>query len=572
MFLSFPHYYEFLVGYFLNPPIPLLQNFLKTLLDGLTSVINRPTKPNTDLSSLRFKIRIVTRLLAHAMTMPHTNLIQQKSHTGSDSLVHPRNRMAGQAAPAGLPRQSQSFLALKHVVPAANVKLDEKTLKKLRDFNVQLQELREMLQKGASPLNSNAPAAGAANAADVIDLSESLTLPAVPVPVPAVVLTSGPAPALAASSPLPAPTIASSSGSSIPVNSPFAKVPTTAPPSIPSQSALSTTAAIKPVHPPPPSIASPQIQRRQSDVLSPVNPSSAMSETPLSVQTARTPVASLGQRVMASNSPTLSRPLSANQLNPQLLNNFASPTLAHTSVSLRGNAPQQFVQAQQAQFVQQPNYQIQQQLSQNMGNFAIPSHQQVLPQQQQQPLFAAPSPSQFQPQFAQTPQSYQQQFQQQTLQPQYGQIPPSQVQGLPNLQASYSLSNPQTISHLPLLQQAQPSQAMPVNLQNLSQHPLLQPPISMFGGTSSSSSSSSNSGFLDPVCWFCGQTGHTAESCVKVHPQTIDTTCFEYLEAYFKSGKLPANRYEALRALAHSRLEQKQRLAREAAARIAQNF
>ncbi|KAI8614583.1 P-loop containing nucleoside triphosphate hydrolase protein [Chytriomyces sp. MP71] len=517
-------------------------NFLKTLLDGLTSVINRPAKPNTDLSSLRFKIRIVTRLLTHAMTLSNANSIQQKSR--DDYLAHPRKRMTGPSAPAGEPRQSQSVAALNHVVPAANIKLDEKSLKKLRDFNAQLQELRKMLQKEASPPNSIVPTAGAVHTADFIDLTESPTLPTAPVQVPAVVPTSSIMPAIAASAPLPASTIASN------VGPPVLGHPQTAP---------STNAASKPALPP---IAPSQILKSHPEVPSQIH----RLDPQLSVQTARISGASLGQRLLASNSPTLSRPLLANQLNQQLLSDFASPPLANSPVNLKGNAPQQFLSTEPAQLVQQPTHPAQKQLSQNIGNFAIQSHQQILSQQH---LFATPSQLQFQPQFAQAPQACLQQIQQQPRQPQYGQISAPQVQILPTQQTSYSLSNPQNTSPHALLQLPQQSQTMPVNLQNLSQHPLLQPPISMLGGISSNSS---ESGYVDPICWFCGETGHTPESCMKVHPQNIDNTCFEYLEAYFKSGKLPANRYNALRSLAHSRLEQKQSYAREAAARIAQTF
>ncbi|KAJ3132065.1 hypothetical protein HK100_005737, partial [Physocladia obscura] len=54
----------------------------------------------------------------------------------------------------------------------------------------------------------------------------------------------------------------------------------------------------------------------------------------------------------------------------------------------------------------------------------------------------------------------------------------------------------------------------------------------------------------DPSCWFCGLTGHISENCDNVKEATIDGSCLEYLDTFYKAGKVKPERYNFLRKLA----------------------
>ncbi|KAJ3059506.1 hypothetical protein HDU99_006317, partial [Rhizoclosmatium hyalinum] len=73
----------------------------------------------------------------------------------------------------------------------------------------------------------------------------------------------------------------------------------------------------------------------------------------------------------------------------------------------------------------------------------------------------------------------------------------------------------------------------------------------------------------DPICWFCGGQGHSSEACHKVTFENIDNTVLDYLEAFYESKKLKADRYSVLKAFATAMLKQKHEASRRKAMDLA---
>ncbi|KAJ3298557.1 hypothetical protein HDU79_009322 [Rhizoclosmatium sp. JEL0117] len=78
-----------------------------------------------------------------------------------------------------------------------------------------------------------------------------------------------------------------------------------------------------------------------------------------------------------------------------------------------------------------------------------------------------------------------------------------------------------------------------------------------------------NGNSSDPICWFCGGQGHSSEACHKVTFENIDNTVLDYLEAFYESKKLKADRYSVLKAFATAMLKQKHEASRRKAMDLA---
>ncbi|KAJ3395254.1 hypothetical protein HDU84_000021 [Entophlyctis sp. JEL0112] len=223
--------------------------------------------------------------------------------------------------------------------------------------------------------------------------------------------------------------------------------------------------------------------------------------------------------------------------------------------------------------------QMQQQLRQQRQKQLLQQHQIQQHQHQHQ-----------QAQQSQQQQQIQQQQQQQLIVKQMGNV----VQPLQNFSGSQGHEQKILYPHQHLqLQQMQQSQQVQQNrqlLQNpiirpgvdtrLSSIPAAEPRVATRGSdqtleraeiapsnTVTNVSAQTNS--VQGICWFCGLSGHIPEACESVKEDRIDISCLEYLDTFFRAGKVPSDRYKALRKFAVSALAAKNARARERAQRLA---